>query len=257
MLKKAIGSTALRAGLPASVLVLACVWAAGSAVAQSRYDGSWSVAISTHRGACPSGLRYGMQILNGQVVSTAGGVADVRGSVNPGGAVRVSVQSGGQWANVSGHLNVATGGGVWRGQGNAGACSGTWLARRMTSQVVAGQMPGTPIYNYAPNYAPLNLTGQYRCVQQCLAGPPAFAYLTQADSEMSLVNEAGLPSRGWIDYPGHIWVVAWNEGAFFSPDGMTIRFDNGSVWQRVVEVPIVAPVVRRHHPHYRAIASNG
>src|SRR6516165_7334965 len=135
MLKKAIGS-----GLPASVLVLACVWAADSAVAQSHYDGSWSVAISTHRGACPSGLRYGMQIVNGQVVSAAGGVAYVGGSVNPGGAVRVSVQSGGQWANVSGHLGVATGGGVWHGQGNAGACSGTWLARRTTSQVVAGQM---------------------------------------------------------------------------------------------------------------------
>jgi hypothetical protein len=146
---------------------------------------------------------------------------------------------------------------VWRGQGNAGACSGTWSARRMTSQVVTGQMPGTPIYDYAPNYAPLNLTGQFRCVKQCLSGPPAFAYLTQADSEMSLVNEAGLPSRGWIDYPGHIWVAAWNEGAFFSPDGMTIQFDNGSVWQRVVEVPIVAPVVRRHYRHYRPIAWNG
>ena len=36
-----------------------------------------------HRGACPSGLRYGMQILNGQVVSAAGGAADVRGSVSP------------------------------------------------------------------------------------------------------------------------------------------------------------------------------
>ena len=85
----------------------------------------------------------------------------------------------------------------------------------------------------------LNLTGQFQCVKQCLSGPPAFAYLTQADLEMSLVNEAGLPSRGWIDYPGHIWVAAWNEGAFYSPDGMIIQFDNGSVWQRVVEVPIV------------------
>jgi hypothetical protein len=115
---KAIGSTALRAGLPASILALACVSTAGSAVAQSRYDGSWSVAISTHRGACQSGLRYGMQILNGHVVSAAGGAAYVRGIVSPGGAVRVSVQSGGQWANGSGRLGVATGGGVWRGQGN-------------------------------------------------------------------------------------------------------------------------------------------
>jgi len=102
---------------------------------------SWSVAINTHRGACRSGLRYGMQILNGQVVNAAGGAADVRGSVSPGGAVRVSVQSGGQWASGSGHLGVAIGGGVWRGQGNAGACSGTWSAQRMTSQVVAAQTP--------------------------------------------------------------------------------------------------------------------
>jgi hypothetical protein len=158
---KAIGSTALRAGLPASILALACVSTAGSAVAQSRYDGSWSVAISTHRGECQSGLRYGLQILNGHVVSAAGGAAYVRGIVSPGGAVRVSVQSGGQWANGSGHLGVATGGGVWRGQGNAGSCSGTWSARRMTSQVatdqmpqVADQMPGRPIYNYVPAYAP-------------------------------------------------------------------------------------------------------
>ena len=40
MRKKAIGSTALHAGLPVSILALACVSAAGSAVAQSRYDGS-------------------------------------------------------------------------------------------------------------------------------------------------------------------------------------------------------------------------
>ena len=95
----------------------------------------------------------------------------------------------------------------------------------------------------------LNLTGQFQCVRLCQAVPPAFAYLTQADWEMNLVNEAGVLSRGWIDYPGHIWVAAWNEGAFYSPDGMIIQFDNGSVWQRVVEVPIVAPVVRRHYRH--------
>jgi hypothetical protein len=103
----------------------------------------------------------------------------------------------------------------------------------------------------------LNLTGQFQCVRLCFASPPAFAYLTQADWELNLVNEAGVPSRGWIDYPGHIWVAAWNEGAFYSPDGMTIQFENGSVWQRVIEVPVVAPVIRRHYRPYRPIASNG
>ncbi len=103
----------------------------------------------------------------------------------------------------------------------------------------------------------LNLTGEFQCVRLCLVGPPALSYLTQADWQLNLVNEADVPSRGWIDYPGHSWVEAWNEGAFYSPDGMTIQFDNGTVWQRVIEVPVVAPVIRRHHRHYRPIASNG
>ena len=38
----------------------------------------------------------------------------------------------------------------------------------------------------------LNLTGQFQCVRLCLAAPPAFAYLTQADWELNLVNEAGV-----------------------------------------------------------------
>ena len=107
------------------------------------------------------------------------------------------------------------------------------------------------------NRAGPDLTGEFQCVRLCLVGPPALSYLTQADWQLNLVNEAGVPSRGWIDYPGHMWVEAWNEGAFYSPDGMTIQFDNGTVWQRVIEVPVVAPVIRRHHRHYRPIASNG
>jgi hypothetical protein len=95
----------------------------------------------------------------------------------------------------------------------------------------------------------LNLTGQFQCVSFCAAGPPAFAYLTQIDWQLSLVNEAGMPSPGWIDHPGHIWVEAWHEGAFYSPDGVIIQFDNGTVWQRVVQVPVIVPVLRRRHRH--------
>ncbi len=38
----------------------------------------------------------------------------------------------------------------------------------------------------------------------------------------------------WIDWPGHIWAQNWNEGAIYSADGLTIQFDRGKVWQRVV-----------------------
>jgi hypothetical protein len=171
MLKKTVASRALRAAFPASVLALACVTVTAPAVAQSRFDGGWSVVISTHQGSCESGLRYGVQIVNGQVVSAAGGGADVRGSVSPGGGVRVSVQSGGQWANGSGHLSATHGGGVWRGQGNAGFCSGTWAAQRMTGQTAAVETR-RPVYNYAPGYAP-------RYYQPAPPGGPVYNYAPQ------------------------------------------------------------------------------
>ncbi len=75
-----------------------------------------------------------------------------------------------------------------------------------------------------------DLNGQYRCVENCLG--PGFAFITMQGWDMNLVNEAGLPSRAWVDYPGHLWAENWREGAFFSPDGLTVQFDNGSVWHR-------------------------
>ena len=87
----------------------------------------------------------------------------------------------------------------------------------------------------------LNLSGQFQCVQRCVTGPPALTYVTQGDWNMNLVNEAGAPARAWIDWPGHIWADTWNEGAIYSPDGMTIQFDSGTVWQRFVGGPVPPP----------------
>jgi len=83
-----------------------------------------------------------------------------------------------------------------------------------------------------PASAQVLLSGQYHCVQNCSG--PGFAYVTQNGWDLNLVNEVGQPSRAWIDYPGHFWAQYWNQGATYSPDGMTIQFDRGSVWQRVV-----------------------
>jgi hypothetical protein len=96
----------------------------------------------------------------------------------------------------------------------------------------------------------LNLTGELQCVKQCVAGPPALAYITQNEWQLNLVNEAGVGSRGWIDYPGHIWAEAWNEGAIYSLDGMTIQFDRGTVWERVVAAPLRPPRHRVYHCYY-------
>jgi hypothetical protein len=83
----------------------------------------------------------------------------------------------------------------------------------------------------------LDLSGRYRCVQQCRADQPAF--VAQNGRELNLLNEAGEPSRAWIDWPGHIWAHSFNEGANYSPDGAVIQFDRGTVWQRELESEVV------------------
>jgi hypothetical protein len=95
----------------------------------------------------------------------------------------------------------------------------------------------------APAQGVTNLSGQYRCVQGCRGGLAGPAFVTQNGWDLNLVNEAGEPSRAWIDWPGHLWAQYWNVGAVYSPDGMTIQFDNGSVWQRDLGLP--PPPLRR------------
>ncbi len=83
----------------------------------------------------------------------------------------------------------------------------------------------------------VNLSGPWQCVAQCVAPLGSFAYITQYGWDLNLVNEAGVPSRAWIDYPGHIWVQRANQGAIYSPDGFTLQFDSGTVWQRAPVLP--------------------
>ena len=88
----------------------------------------------------------------------------------------------------------------------------------------------------------VNLTGAYRCVQACrggLVGNPA--YITQNGPELNLMNEAGEPSRAWPDWfapATRIWVERYNFGAVYSPDAITIQFDNGTIWQCDLGLPV-------------------
>lgn len=89
-----------------------------------------------------------------------------------------------------------------------------------------------------------DLTGVYRCIQMCRGVLPA--YVTQNGPELNLLTEAGVPSRAWPDwsYPAsRIWIDAFNQSAVYSPDGMLIQFDNGTIWQR--DLPPPPPPVRR------------
>jgi hypothetical protein len=92
----------------------------------------------------------------------------------------------------------------------------------------------------APGVGP-GLSGQFQCIQGCAGGLVGLAFVTQNGWDLNLVNELGQPTRAWIDWPGHIWVQSWNEGAVYSPDGMTIQFDNGTVWTKNI-VLLVPPI---------------
>jgi hypothetical protein len=139
----------LRTYLHVSAFAVGCMAVATPAVARTPYDGDWSVVIATRDGACPPSVRYGVQIINGMVVNPSG-QAQVQGRVSPNGTVIVTVQAGGQSASGSGRLSGTRGGGVWRGQGNAGFCQGTWVAERGGGYGAVAQGPRGPIYNYAP-----------------------------------------------------------------------------------------------------------
>lgn len=132
-----------------SVLTLAGVAITAPAFASTLYDGSWSVVITTQGGACEPTVRYGVQIVDGAVINTAGGIADVHGQVSRRGIVNVTVRSGNAWAAGSGRLSRDTGGGSWRGEGSSGTCEGSWVAERTGAPGEASN-PGAPIYDHAP-----------------------------------------------------------------------------------------------------------
>ena len=83
----------------------------------------------------------------------------------------------------------------------------------------------------------VDLNGRWRCVELCLGPPGSFAFITQNGWELNLVNDAGQPSRGWVDYPGRIWIRDADQGAIYSPDGLRIQFDRGTIWFRAPEPP--------------------
>jgi len=66
---------------------------------------------------------------------------------------------------------MSRGGGVWRGQGSAGACRGTWVAQRVGYDAQAqAQRPGRPTYDYAPGYDPPRYYGPPRYYQPAPLG---------------------------------------------------------------------------------------
>jgi hypothetical protein len=84
-----------------------------------------------------------------------------------------------------------------------------------------------------------NLSGRWRCVAACEGPPGGVGSITQYDWKLNVVNASGQASRGWVDYPGRIWLYEANQGAIYSPDGSRLQFDRGAVWLRAPEVVVL------------------
>lgn len=104
--------------------------AAPRAAGRSSFDGTWSVAIYTTRGDCGS-VRAALRIYGGRVYSEDASY-QAYGAVSAGGAIRVTVASGGQSASGFGRLMRNYGSGRWRTA--TGQCFGTWAAQRRTAE---------------------------------------------------------------------------------------------------------------------------
>jgi hypothetical protein len=111
-----------------STVVVAALAPTGAFAIRRAFDGGWIVQITTSRGACNSGVGFGVEVRDG-VVFAAGGF-DVQGTVAANGTARVRITSANQSASGSGRLAGNSGAGTWRGVGVQGACAGSWSAIR-------------------------------------------------------------------------------------------------------------------------------
>jgi hypothetical protein len=94
-----------------------------------RFDGTWSVEVVTERGACDRAYRYSIVIENGRARYGGPEGFDVRGQVQPNGAVRGTIARGADRADVTGRLSGGSGTGTWSTAGSR-ACGGRWNAEK-------------------------------------------------------------------------------------------------------------------------------
>ena len=96
-----------------------------SAQAASQFDGDWVTHGFTKTGACDPNFQ-----LNGRITNGAANSLGAAFRVAPSGAVTLTISLGPNHGVATGRLSQASGSGVWRAEGPAGICTGTWKAER-------------------------------------------------------------------------------------------------------------------------------
>jgi hypothetical protein len=111
-----------RRALPVLLLLSAMTLFAVPAVAQTDYDGAWTVTVITKTGSCQPTTSYPLVVTDGSV----SGAADLSGSVGRNGMVRASLRG----AHANGQLSGNAGSGRWNSASAGMPCSGRWMATK-------------------------------------------------------------------------------------------------------------------------------
>jgi hypothetical protein len=106
-----------------TALFVSAISLSAPAMAQTPYDGLWSVTVVTKSGSCEPETRSTLTITDGKISAPG---SDVSGSIGREGLVKVSI--GGAYAN--GQLSHNAGSGKWNGASGGIPCSGRWEASR-------------------------------------------------------------------------------------------------------------------------------
>jgi BA14K-like protein len=115
-------------------------------------------------------------------------------------------------------------------------------------------LAGLPL-NGAQAQPAVSLTGTYRCAQGCAPGfEGKTASITQNGRDLNIVTESGVAVRAWFDWyspTSRIWLEALHQGAVYSPNGMTVQFDRGAIWERTddPEHAAIAYCARRYRSY--------
>jgi hypothetical protein len=112
----------MRRAFPVLLVLSAITLFAAPAIAQTDYDGSWSVTVITRTGSCQPTTSYPLVVTDGNV----SGAADLSGSVGRNGMVRASLRG----AFASGQLSGHDGSGRWSSASAGMPCSGRWTAKK-------------------------------------------------------------------------------------------------------------------------------
>jgi len=112
----------MRGALPALLVLSAMTLFVAPAIAQTDYDGAWTVTVVTKTGSCQPTTSYPLVVTDGNV----SGAADLSGSVGRNGMVRASLRG----AHANGQLSGNAGSGRWNSASAGMPCSGRWMATK-------------------------------------------------------------------------------------------------------------------------------